>query len=50
MIGSVVTEIAIPTSTFYLLDKPVKAVNQRLLELHHAFIRWKECKGGGNKE
>lgn len=52
MIGSAVTETAIPTSTstFYSLDKLVKAVNQKLLELHNAFIRWKECKDGGKEE
>ncbi len=48
MIGSAVTEI--PTSTFYSLDKPEQTVNQRLLELHNAFIRWKECKGGGKEK
>ena len=50
MIGSAVTETAIPASTFYSLDKLVKAVNQKLLELHNAFIRWKECKDGGKEE
>ncbi|WP_313181465.1 hypothetical protein [Lacrimispora sp.] len=50
MIGSAITEIAIPASTFYSLDKRVKAVNQKLLELHNAFIRWKECKDGGKEE
>lgn len=50
MIGSAVTETAIPTSTFYSLDKLVEAVNQKLLELHNAFIRWKECKDGGKEE
>lgn len=48
MIGSAVTEI--PTSTFYSFDKLVEAVNQKLLELHNAFIRWKECKDGGKEE
>ncbi len=50
MIESAVTEIVTATSTFYSLDKSVKAVNQRLEELHNAFIQWKECKGGGKKE
>lgn len=42
MTGSAVTEITIPTSTFYSLDKLVNSVNQKLLELHNAFIRWKD--------
>lgn len=50
MIGSAVTEIAIPTSTFYSLDKLVNSVNQKLLELHNAFIRWKECNDEGKEE
>lgn len=50
MIGSAVTEIELSTSTFYSLVKLVKAVNQKLLELHNALIRWKECKDGGKEE